>query len=103
MNEQRYQKPDIVNDIAMIIDGDNGVRYYLCFNEEEATVMALFDGVNVFMASLEYAASNGLLHAMTDNRMIDHKMDYDAWKSFRRYVGDYSDPAPNKYKAWLES
>lgn len=101
-DEQRYQKPSDINHLVMYIDGSDDVRYYLCYDDNGNVIVR--GGASPFMATLEYAAANGILHAMTDDgKMLDHQMARDAWSKFRNYCGMSGDIPEDKYTAWLES
>jgi len=101
-DDQRYQKPSDINHLVMYVDGSDGVRYYLCYDNNENVVVR--GGNSKFMATLEYAAANGLLHAMTDDsKILDHQMARDAWIKFRSYCGMSEDIPSDKYTTWLES
>lgn len=101
-DEQRYQKPSDINHLVMCIDGSDGIRYYLCFDDLGNAIVR--GGNSPFMATLEYVVANGILHAMTDNgTMLDHKVSDDVWIKFRKYCGEFTNIPQNKYIAWLNS
>lgn len=101
-DEQRYQKPSNISHLVMHVDGSDGVRYYLCYDDNENVIVR--GGDSKFMATLDYVVANGLLHAMTDSgKILDHQMPADAWGQFRNYCGIYGEVSQDKYTAWLES
>ena len=79
----------IIKNMVMFIVGNNSVKYYLCFNAEESTVLALLDDM-IFTSSLEYMVPNGILHAINcDGKIVDHSIDKTAWNKFKNYCGIY--------------
>jgi len=101
-DEQRYQEPSAINNLVLYIDGSDGIRYYLCYDDNNNIVVR--GGASSFMATLEYVVANGLLHAMTDyGKILDHQIARDAWRKFRDYCGIYDEIPIGKYIAWLDS
>lgn len=100
MHDERYQKPSDINHLVMYVDGSDGIRYYLCYDDNGNTIVR--GGASPFMATLEYVVANGILHAMTDDgKMLDHQIVRDAWIKFRHYCGEYENISQDKYTAWL--